>query len=155
LGNFLREAQKQPWYAHTLMVLVADHGHHLPGSSANQSPRKFRIPLLFAGGALRPEVRGRVVSTIGSQTDVPATLLRQLGLPDTAFPWSRDLLAPHPFPFAFYCYNNGFGAVSAAGAVAFDNVSRQVTNRSALVPSIQLELGKAMQQLTLQDFAKK
>ena len=44
------------------VVLVADHGHPLPGNSANESPAKFHIPLVLAGGALRPEARGRVVS---------------------------------------------------------------------------------------------
>ena len=155
LGQFLREAKEQPWYAHTLLVLVADHGHQQPGNSANQDPAKFHIPLLLAGGALRPEARGRVVGTIGSQTDVAATLLRQLGLPATAFVWSRDLLAPHPVPFAYYCFNNGFGTVSPAGVVTFDNVSRQVWERDAEVPDAQLQLGKALEQVSLEDFAGK
>ncbi|MFC7668950.1 LTA synthase family protein [Hymenobacter humi] len=155
LGRFLKEAQKQPWYAHTLLVLVADHGHRLPGHSSNQSPDKFRIPLILAGGALRPEARGRVVSTIGSQTDVAATLLRQLNLPAGNFPWSRDLLAPNPVPFAYYCFNNGFGTVSPAGSVTFDNVSQQVWDRGANVPDAQIKLGKAMQQVSLEDFARK
>ena len=155
LGQFLREAQKQPWYAHTLLVLVADHGHQQPGNSANQSPDKFRIPLLLAGGALRPPARGRVVRTIGSQTDVAATLLGQLRLPATAFGWSRDLLAAHPVPFAYYCFNNGFGAVSPAGVVTFDNVSRQVWERAPAVPDSQLQLGKAMEQVSLEDFARR
>ena len=155
LGQFLREAKKQPWYANTLLVLVADHGHQQPGNSANQAPAKFRIPLLLAGGALRPEARGRVVGTIGSQTDVVATLLRQLRLPAAAFEWSRDLLAPHAIPFAYYCFNNGFGAVSPAGTVTFDNVSRQVWERDPAVPDAQLQLGKAMEQVSLEDFAKK
>ena len=78
LGRFLRAARRQPWYAHTLLVLVADHGHALPGNSAERSPDKFHIPLVLAGGALRPEARGQVVHTVASQTDVAATLLAQL-----------------------------------------------------------------------------
>ena len=155
LGQFLREARKQPWYAQTLLVLVADHGHQQPGNSVNQDPEKFRIPLLLAGGALRPEARGRVVRTIGSQTDVAATLLLQLRLPATAFHWSRNLLATHPITFAYYCYNNGFGVVSPAGVVTFDNVSRQVWNRDQAVPDTQLQLGKAMEQVSLEDFTRK
>ena len=155
LGQFLREARKQPWYAHTLLVLVADHGHQQPGNSVNQDPAKFHIPLVLAGGALRPQARGRIVRTIGSQTDVAATLLQQLRLPDTAFHWSRNLLAAHPIPFAYYCYNNGFGAVSPGGVVTFDNVSRQVWDRDQAVPDTQLQLGKAMEQVSLEDFTRK
>nr|WP_230687559.1 LTA synthase family protein [Hymenobacter ruricola] len=155
LGQFLRAARQQPWYAHTLLVLVADHGHPLPGYSSNQSPGKFQIPLLLAGGALRPESRGRVVSTIGSQTDVVATLLHQLQLPATPYVWSRNLLAAHPVPFAFYTFNNGFGAVSPAGAVAFDNISRHTWERDPTVPDAQVKLGQALEQVSLDDFAKR
>ena len=155
LGQFLRKARKQPWYAHTLLVLVADHGHAQPGNSANQSPAKFKIPLLLAGGALRPENRGRVISTIGSQTDVAATLLHQLHLPAAGFEWSRNLLAAHPVPFAYYCFNNGFGSVSPQGTITFDNVSRLVWEREPGVTDAQLQLSQAMQQISLEDFARK
>jgi len=155
LGKFLREARKKPWYAHTLLVLVADHGHMQPGNSSNQNPDKFRIPLLLAGGALRPEARGRVVSAIGSQTDVAATLLHQLDLPAAPFVWSRDLLAPHPRSFAYYCFTDGLGAVAPAGTVVFDNVSRKVWDRDPAVPDAQLHLGQAMEQVSLEDFARK
>ncbi|MDO7849737.1 LTA synthase family protein [Hymenobacter sp. M29] len=155
LGKFLQAAKKQPWYANTLLVLVADHGHTLPGNSTNQSPKKFHIPLLLAGGAIRPESRGRVVSTIGSQTDVAATLLHQLQLPANTYVWSRDLLAPHAVPFAFYTYNDGFGAVSPAGIVTYDNVSRHTWERDGTVPDAQVELAEALEQLSMQDFARR
>jgi phosphoglycerol transferase MdoB-like AlkP superfamily enzyme len=155
LGRFLSAARRQPWYAHTLLVLVADHGHVQPGNSSNQDYSKFHIPLVLAGGALRPEARGKVVATIGSQTDVAATLLRQLKLPATAFVWSRDLLARHPVSFAHYSFNNGFGDVTVAGQVTFDNISRQVWERDPAVPEWQLQLGKAMEQVSLEDFARK
>jgi phosphoglycerol transferase MdoB-like AlkP superfamily enzyme len=151
----VREARKQPWYAHTVLVLVADHGHQQPGNTSNQDPAKFHIPLLLAGGALRPEARGRVVGTIGSQTDVAATLLRQLQLPAHNFQWSRDLLAPRASSFAFYTFNNGFGALLPGEFVTFDNVSRQMSEHSANAPASLLQLGKAMQQVSLEDFAKK
>ena len=155
LGQFLHEAKKQPWYAHTLLVLVADHGHMLPGPSSNQSPRKFQIPLLLAGGALRPASRGRVIGTIGSQTDVAATLLAQLRLPATGFVWSRNLLAARPVPFAFYCFNDGFGAVSPDGAVTYDNVSCQAWERDGAVRDAQVKLGQALEQVSMDDFTRR
>jgi phosphoglycerol transferase MdoB-like AlkP superfamily enzyme len=155
LGQFLRAARKQPWYAHTLLVLVADHGHPLPDNSANQSPYKFQIPLLLAGGALRPEARGRVAMVFGSQTDVAATLLHQLHLPAQDYVWSRDLLIPKPLHFAFYTFNNGFGVVAPEGVVAFDNVSRHTWERDATVPDSQVQLGQAMEQVSMEDFARR
>nr|WP_236668973.1 LTA synthase family protein [Hymenobacter rubidus] len=155
LGKFLREARQKPWYAHTLLVLVADHGHRLPGDTPHDWPVGFHIPLVLAGGALQPAARGRVVPVIGSQTDVAATLLRQLGLPAQAFTWSRDLLAPHAVPFAYYCYNNGFGTVAPTGTFWFDNVLRTPLGRDAGVTDAQFRLGQAMEQVSLEDFARR
>ena len=155
LGQFLCAARRQPWYAHTLLVLVADHGHPLPGNSPVNDPRKFRIPLLLAGGALRPEARGRVVSTIGSQTDVAATLLHQLRLPTDKYVWSRNLLNPAAQPFAWYTYTDGFGTVTPAGVFTYDNVGRRVSSRGPAVPEAQLKLGQAIEQLTLADFERR
>ncbi len=155
LGQFLRQARQQPWYAHTLLVLVADHGHTLPGHTYEDWPEKFHIPLVLAGGALRPEARGRVVDVIGSQTDVAATLLHQLGLPAQAYGWSRDLLAPNAPSFAFYTYNNGFGTVSPNGWMTYDNVGRRVSNRAATVPDAQVRLGQALMQVSMEDFARR
>ena len=155
LGRFLRVARRQPWFAHTLLVLVADHGHVLPGESAERSPYKFSIPLVLAGGALRPEARGRIIHTVASQTDVASTLLAQLRLPATGFGWSRNLLVLHPRAFAYYCYNNGFGCVSPQGNFTFDNVSRVVVDRDSGVSDSLVRLGQAMEQLTLADFARR
>ena len=155
LGRFLRAARQQPWWAHTLVVLCADHGHPLPGNSATEAPEKFHIPLVLAGGALRPEARGRVVPLIGSQTDVATTLLRQLGLPTAPYRWGRDLLAPTTVPFAYYCFENGFGTVTPAGAVTLDNVSNREISRSPGVPDSQLRLGQAYEQESLLDFSRR
>ncbi len=155
LGAFMRQARRQPWWARTLVVLVADHGHALPGNSPTDDPRKFHIPLVLTGGALRPEMRGQVQPTIGSQTDIAATLLGQLGLPASEYVWSRDLLRPQPVPFAFYCYTDGFGTVTPAGTLTFDNVGRRITRRSPGATEAQLKLGQAYEQLSLQDFVQK
>ena len=155
LGRFLQTARQQPWYDNTLLVLVADHGHHLPGDDNVDDPAKFRIPLVLAGGALRPEVRGRVVTGIGSQTDVAATLLAQLQLPATTYRWSRDLLRPVQQPAAFYCYTDGFGLVTPSGILTFDNVSRRITMKDPGLPANQLKLGQAYQQLSYEDYLAK
>ncbi len=140
----------------TLVVLVADHGHLLPGPTSESDPASFRIPLLFTGGALRPAWRGRRISRLGSQTDLLATLLAQLGLPTADLaPWSRDLLRPHPAPAAFYVFNDGFGLVSPAGNVSFDNVGRRVIARDAAVADGQLLRAKAWMQASFADFLRR
>nr|WP_246558849.1 LTA synthase family protein [Hymenobacter piscis] len=159
LGQFLQTARQQPWWANTLVVLVADHGHPQPGDSPNHDPAKFRIPLLLTGGALAPAARGRQVLTYGSQTDVAATLLHQLHLPATNFPWSRDLLAPAPPAWpggaAFYCFTDGFGVATPAGTVTYDNVARRVIEQDSAVSRRQLRFGQAYEQVSFGDFLGK
>ena len=56
LGQFLREAQRQPWYAHTLLVLVADHGH--PPTRQLGRGQPAQISHSAATGRRRPPPRG-------------------------------------------------------------------------------------------------
>ena len=155
LGRFLRAARQQPWWDNTLLVLVADHGHPLPGNDANESPRKFHIPLVLVGGALRPEARGRVLATFGSQTDVAATLLAQLQLPTAAYKWSYDLLRPARQPFAFYCFTDGFGMLTPAGGLTYDNVARRVITGDTVRLRQLLRQGQAYEQASFDDFLRK
>ncbi|WP_019947208.1 LTA synthase family protein [Hymenobacter aerophilus] len=159
LGQFLQQARRQPWWANTLVVLVADHGHPQPGNSPVHHPAKFRIPLLLTGGALAPAAHGRQVLTYGSQTDVAATLLHQLRLPATNFPWSRDLLAPAPPTWpggaAFYSFTDGFGVATPAGTVTYDNVARRVIEQDSAVSKRQLRFGQAYEQVSFGDFLGK
>ncbi|MDX5435674.1 MAG: LTA synthase family protein, partial [Pontibacter sp.] len=92
LGKFIEEAKQQDWWQNTLVVIAADHGHPLPGQDANHAPSKYKIPFILTGGALT--ARGITEPGIGSQTDIAATLLAQLHLPNQNFKWSRNLLAP-------------------------------------------------------------
>jgi phosphoglycerol transferase MdoB-like AlkP superfamily enzyme len=95
------------------------------------------------------------IGTIGSQTDIVPTLLAQLQLPGKEFKWGKNLLSPGVKPFAFYVFNDGFGIVTPAGVVTFDNVSKQIITRDPNVPNQQLDYGKAYMQLTFGDYLRK
>ncbi|WP_210464763.1 LTA synthase family protein [Rufibacter roseolus] len=153
LGRFISAAKKMPWWQNTLVVLVADHGHHFPGRDQNDAPSKFRVPLLMTGGALA--VKDSVVTNIGSQTDLVPTILQQMGQPTHQFAWSKNLLDAKATPFAFYVFNDGFGMVSPQGAVTFDNVSQKPILRSPGVTDKQVQQGKAYMQTSFGDFLKK
>ncbi|QHL86443.1 sulfatase-like hydrolase/transferase [Nibribacter ruber] len=153
LGQFFKEAKKQPWWQNTLVVLVADHGHLFPGRDANDAPSKFRIPLMMVGGALA--VQDKVISTIGSQTDLVPTLLQQMGLPTAHYAWSKNLLDAKATPFAFYVFNDGFGMITPDGALTFDNVSKKPIQRDSSVTDRQVDQGKAYMQTSFEDFLRK
>ena len=152
IGNFMNDARKQPWWDSTLVILVADHGHRFPGDDPNYVPSKFRIPLILSGGALK--ITHSINNNIGSQTDIAATILQQMGLVRNEYRWSKNLL-DSTNRFAFYIFNDGFGFVTSAGAVAFDNISHKVIYRDPGVPENQLTTGKAYMQMSFQDFLDK
>jgi hypothetical protein len=129
---------------------VADHGHRLPNNDANDNPAKFKIPLIFTGGALKQ--KGIIINTIGSQTDIAYTLLKQLNVDNSGWYWSKDLLDSSANQFAFYIFNDGFGLVTPKGAVTFDNVSKKEIYRSGKIDSAQLLAGKAYMQTSFKDF---
>ena len=149
IGVFINRLKEDPLWQNTFIVLVADHGHPLPGHDRNDLPSKFHIPLIFTGGALK--VKG-VVSTIGSQTDIVSTVLDQLNISSNKFKWSKDLLDSSARPFAFYSFNDGFGFVTPPGVVTLDNISKKVIYEKGKVDSTDINNGKAYMQFSYQDF---
>jgi phosphoglycerol transferase MdoB-like AlkP superfamily enzyme len=155
LGHFFREAKKQPWYQNTLFVLVADHGHRLPGNLDLHDPRRFRIPLLFTGGALKNIFHNTRVEKTGSQTDIPATLLSMLSEKSNDFKWSRNLLCDSTGNFAFFSFNDGFGWMEDGNAVVFDNISKSTLHKSGTASAdTSLQKGKAYLQHLMEQYLK-
>ncbi|NDK54477.1 LTA synthase family protein [Pontibacter fetidus] len=153
LGNFIAAAKKESWWQNTLVVLVADHGHPYPNKDENHAPSKFHIPFILTGGAISKH--GVTIDALGSQTDIAATILSQVGLPHTEYVWSRNLLAPTKKPFAFYVFQDGFGYITPAGVVTFDNTAKKVISRDEAVSESQLQAGKAYLQYSFADFLEK
>lgn len=99
-------------------MLVADHGTRHVGNLQPHLPEAYRIPMIFTGGAMN--VQDSVVNTLGSQTDMVATLFAQLGMDASAFHYSKNLLDPTAVPFAFYAYSNAAAVVTNNGAYIYD-----------------------------------
>ena len=108
LGKWLAEAKKTTWWNNTLVVIVADHGHSFPGPSPDNDPMKFKIPMLWTGGALKDSAQTNF-TVPGSQTDFAATLLAQLGLQSKEFRFSRNLLSRPEPEFVYFAFRMGNG----------------------------------------------
>jgi phosphoglycerol transferase MdoB-like AlkP superfamily enzyme len=116
LGHFISELKKLPQWEKTLVVVTSDCVGSYPQQS-ELSVGRFHIPMLLLGGALKET---GVVDTYGSQADLAATLLAQLGLSHKAFTYSKDLLsdaAPH---FAYFSTPNAYGMLSADNQLVID-----------------------------------
>lgn len=151
LYDFVQQSKKQPWWKNTVMVIVADHGHPLPETGKRLD--NFKIPLLFLGGGLN-EINIEIDKT-GSQIDLPATLLAQLGLPYQSFKWSKNLLDTSTLPWAYFSFNNGFGFVQPGKSLLYDNVGKSIIEKNGPITEQDVKKGKAMEQISFQDYLDK
>lgn len=127
IGAFFNEARTKEWYKNTLFVLIADHGHRYPGTEPNYVVSKFRIPMLWLGGALSNS--SMEINKTGSQVDLAATLLTQLGVKTSRFKFSKNLFSDGCNHYAYYVFNDGFGFVTDSTAVVFDHTSKKFISR--------------------------
>jgi len=150
LYQLVQGCRQQPWWANTILIIIADHGHPLPEPS--NAIDNFKIPMLWLGGALK---QPGVIDKVASQLDLATTLTVQAGGRAGLFPFSKNILDSTALPWAYYSFHSGFGFVQPGRAFAFDNVGRQVQLSRGPVAPKDIETGKALQQLSYQDYLDK
>lgn len=109
--------EQSPEWDNTLLIITADHAYPYPYGTAASSVTRHRIPMLWLGGALKAPCE---VETYGSQSDIAATLLTQLGCSTADFPLSRNILDENIEHFGYYTFNNGFGTIDDEGVLVYD-----------------------------------
>lgn len=76
IGQFLKAAQREPWYRNTVFVIYADHGK-MVGKADGELPVSYNhIPLLIFG----PDVKPQLYDGLAQQVDIVPTVLGLLGL---------------------------------------------------------------------------
>lgn len=131
LFNYFKEAKKQPWYANTIFILVADHGHRLPKNRNMNFPEGRRITALITGGALVDSLHGKTFDKICNQNDLAATLLTQLNLPAKNYKWSKDVFNENTKEFAYYSNENCLGWVTPQQNIVYSYTSQTVEELQA------------------------
>ena len=130
-------------------MLIPDHGIPYPETLAESSPERWHIPMVWTGGAVKGP---HVVSKICNQTDLPATLLGQMGLPHAGFRFSRDVTSrAYRYPFAFHTWGTGFGFIDDTGFTTFDLTAGRMLSDSPSPSPLRLERGKALLQTCYDD----
>ena len=151
IGNFIEFAKKQEWYKNTLIVIMSDHGHSLPEHEGPYfSPKKFRIPMLWLGGAINKEVKE--IETLSSQVDFPYTLLNLLGGDTTPFVFSKNIFNTSSKQYAFYTFNKGYGILNKDGVFVYDYIGKKPILETGKNTKILDSLGKSIGQNSYQDF---
>ncbi|MBD0369114.1 MAG: LTA synthase family protein, partial [Flavisolibacter sp.] len=128
-----------------------DHGHPLPLTGNRAAD--FKIPILWLGGALiKTGISG---NNIVSQLDIAHTLVRQLGVMNNPFPFSKNSFDDSSKHWAFFTFNDGFGWVQPEKKIVLDNVGKKIILQEGKILQNDIEAGKAMQQVTYEDFIKR
>ena len=119
LGEFFREAAKQPWFDNTLFVITADHTSQLYHPEYINNEGLFRVPVAFyMPGQLQPRYD---TTQVVSQVDIMPSVLGFTGTEGDFFAFGQDALnMPKRHNYAV-CYNYpNFQIMSRNGTILFD-----------------------------------
>ena len=106
----------------------------------------------MAGGVIE---KPRRIDVYGSQQDLAATLLAQLGLSHSEFLFSKDLMNPCSPHFAFFAMPDGFGMVTPENQLIYDCSSQRTVVDKGSHPGQNLPQGKAYLQKLYDDIASR
>ena len=97
----------------------------------------------------------RRIEQLCNQTDLPATLLGQLGIKHDDYRFSRDIMSrSYQYPFAVHTYNNGITMKDSTGFAVFDlNANRIIVDKSSN-SELLIKKGKAILQTAAEDLKK-
>ena len=119
IGSFIDRLRATHAWDDLLIIGVADHAYaNYPAGIQNHEIMRYRIPMFWTGGAIG---QPRVIDTYGSQIDIAATLLGQMGIGHEDFNFSKDLFDAGIGHYAFYTFSDGFGLVTDSCRYVQDN----------------------------------
>jgi phosphoglycerol transferase MdoB-like AlkP superfamily enzyme len=152
IGKFVSQLKATPYWRDLLIVMIPDHGVNYKDIDETRQVRNH-IPMLWVGGAVKAP---KEIKTICNQTDLPATLLGQMGFPHGEFSFSRDVTSQnYTKPLAFHSFTNGFSIVDSTGFTVVDlNIDQVIVNQSK-DPQRHMKLGKAILQVTAKDLKER
>ena len=152
IGKFVSQLKATPYWRDLLIVMIPDHGVNYKDIDETRQVRNH-IPMLWVGGAVKAP---KEIKTICNQTDLPATLLGQMGFPHGEFTFSRDVTSQnYTKPLAFHSFTNGFSIVDSTGFTVVDlNIDQVIVDQSK-DSQRHMQLGKAILQVTAKDLKER
>ena len=148
VGQFIEKLRKSPAWDHTLIVMLPDHGIVNDGLDES-NPLLNHIPMIWVGGAVKEPRR---IEQICNQTDLPATLLGQLGLNHDTYTFSRDVLSKtYTSPIAIHTYDDGFTMMDSTSFVNYDFISDRIVKSQGTGYERLIHQAKAILQAATKD----
>lgn len=151
VGSLIRQYSKLPRWKNTLVVLVPDHVGGYKEHLDNFDRSRYQIPLILTGGAIARPIK---IGLIGSQHDIAATLLGQLGISHRDFLFSKNMMSDATPKFAFFDVPDAFGVVTEENSIIYDNKSKKAVYDKGQ-KGYNLKKGKAYLQKLYDDISSK
>ena len=150
IGDFVEALRKTEVWERTLVVMLPDHGIPYEGLDET-TPLKNHIPMIWVGGAVKGPIE---INKVCNQTDLPATLLGQLGLRHDDFRFSRDVLSEtYQEPFAINTYDDGYSVYDSTGFVNYDFIGEKIVKSEGGQAAKLMEKAKAVLQAASEELA--
>lgn len=152
LGGFIGYLKASGRWNQSLVIIVPDHLGAWPRNADSFKTWRFHVPLIWVGGAIKHPM---VVPVYGSQQDIAATVLGQLGINHQDMTFSKDLFSDAFHHSAFFMMNDGFGLIDDDNTVIYDNKLQRVRVDTGRLRSKNIKNGKATAQVLFDDIARR
>ena len=152
VGAFVKSLRKSRLWNNSIVIMVPDHLGAWPQHADNFKPWRYHIPLIWVGGALRQPM---VIKTLGSQQDIAATLLSQLGIEHRDLVFSKDMFNPSVPHFAFFLPDDGIGMITEDNELLYDNKLKKTVYDTGKKKGNNLKEGQALLQVLFDDISKR
>ena len=152
VGQFIERLRKSSLWENTLVIMLPDHG--IVYQNLDESnPLLNHIPMIWVGGVVK---ESRRIEKICNQTDLPATLLGQLGLNHDTYTFSRDVLSKtYTKPVAIHTYDDGFTMIDSTSFVNYDFISDKMIKGKGTACSRLIRQAQAILQAASKDLDKR
>lgn len=152
LGGFIGYLKASGRWNQSLVIIVPDHLGAWPRNADSFKTWRFHVPLIWTGGMIK---RPQTVPVYGSQQDIAATVLGQLGINHQDMTFSKDLFSDAFHHSAFFMMNDGFGLIDDDNAVIYDNKLQRVRVDTGRLRGKNIKNGKATAQVLFDDIARR
>ena len=152
LGGFISYLKASGRWNQSLVIIVPDHLGAWPRNADSFKTWRFHVPLIWTGGMIK---RPQTVPVYGSQQDIAATLLGQLGINHHDMTFSKDLFCDAFHHSAFFMMNDGFGLIDDDNTVIYDNKLQRVRVDTGRLRGKNIKNGKATAQVLFDDIARR
>ena len=151
IGKFINDIKQTAQWDNLLVIMLPDHGYSYFGVE-EEHEQHDHVPMLWLGGAIKEPRR---IEQLCNQTDLPATLLGQLGIAHDEYEFSRDVMSQgYQYPFAVHTYNNGITMRDSTGFALLDlNANRIMVDMSS-DSELLIKKGKAILQTATERLRK-